>query len=124
MARKKTKVRQNTLPAPLKGQQVGRLRSVRPSAKPPARVELTLGSIKLPPGSKVDLVRVRGSRDLDQVRAAVRGSELGRRLEVPHDCDRTNQSQVARGDSTSHPWSSRGDGRITSASTTRRAKWR
>ena len=92
MAKRNTKVRQNALPAPLKGQQVGRLRSVRPSAKPPARVELTLGSIKLPPGSKLDLVRVRGSRDLYQVRAAVRGSELGRRLEY----DRISTERITR----------------------------
>ena len=81
---KKTRTDTSTQPSsrpPLTSQQVKRLRSTRPAGKPPARVELTLGTIKLPPGSKVDMVRVRGARDLYEVRAAVRGRDLGRRLE-------------------------------------------
>ena len=80
MARKKTKVQQNAFPRPSRVSGVRNFDLTGRPQKPPARVELTLGSIKLPPGSKVDLVQVRGSRDLYQVRAAVRGSELGRRL--------------------------------------------
>jgi hypothetical protein len=81
---KRTGARQAQRPEtgrPLTGQQVKRLRTRRPSAEAPRWVDLTLGTIKLPPGSKVELARVRGSRELYQVRAAVRGSELGRRLE-------------------------------------------
>jgi V8-like Glu-specific endopeptidase len=83
MAKKRRKLTdgRDATRAPLTGQQVKRLRSVRASKKPPARIELTLGTVKLPPGSKVDTVRVRGARDLYEVRASVRGADLGRRLE-------------------------------------------
>jgi len=83
MAKRKSKVKaqRDASPSPLTGQQVKRLKSIARSVKPPVRVELTLGRIKLPPGSKADLVRVRGSRELYQVRVAIRGSELGRRQE-------------------------------------------
>ena len=47
--------------APLTAQKVKRLRSLRPIAKPPRQIELTLGQFQLPPGSKLDLVRVRGA---------------------------------------------------------------
>jgi V8-like Glu-specific endopeptidase len=65
---------------PLTARQVGRRRSVRASTKPPSRVDLSLGTFKLPAGSAVEVGRVRGSKDLYEIRASVRGSDLGRRV--------------------------------------------
>ena len=78
---RKPQARRTKSGRPLTGQQVKRLKSARPSGDAPRWVDLTLGTVKLPPGSKVELVRVRGARELYEVRAAVRGTELGRRME-------------------------------------------
>jgi V8-like Glu-specific endopeptidase len=72
----------NRLPTqPLTARKLRLLRSLRPVEKPPRRFELTFGQVKLPPGSKVNLVRVRGARDLYRVRVMLHGSDLGHRLE-------------------------------------------
>ena len=82
MAKRRRKSKTTSAPGtPLTTQQVRRLRSLRPIAKPPRQVELTVGQFKLPPGSKVKLVRIRGSQDSYRVRVMIRGSELGRRRE-------------------------------------------
>jgi len=79
--RRKTQSRDELPSKPLTGQQVRRLKSLRARAKPPQYVELTFGQLKLPPGSKLDLVRVRGATDRYRVRVRIRGAELGRRFE-------------------------------------------
>ena len=96
--RARTRTRTDGPTTPLTAQRVQRLKALRPAGKPPQRIELTLGQIRLPRGSRANLVRVRGAEDLYRVNVAVRGSDLGRRFEPgPIPTERIDRSRVKPG---------------------------
>jgi V8-like Glu-specific endopeptidase len=83
---------------PLTAQRVRRLKALKPAGKPPNRIELTLGQVRLPRGSRAKLVRVRGAEDLYRVNVALRGADLGRRFEpAPIPVERVDRSRLKDG---------------------------
>jgi V8-like Glu-specific endopeptidase len=68
-------------PPPLTSGQVGRLEALAPEADPPERVELNLGTFRLPPGTEATIARAEGGRENYEVHVDLPGAALGRRVE-------------------------------------------
>jgi V8-like Glu-specific endopeptidase len=98
-------------PKPLLGTVLQRRRALRVEAKPPAKIDLSIGTFRLPDRTQPRLARVHGLKNTFRVNAVIAGSHLGLRSpyeRIPVEAlgkrsmtERIRQTSV---DGLRHPW--------------------